>query len=202
MEEQLKFPSSATAPSRSVTEAGTLVSILGPPGSGKSTVASALADRLGFTALHSGQLIREFVTKAEDCSERRTAAKALARGAPVPVHLYCAIISRVLADARPTGVLLDGYPRNSEQFSRMPEVMAAVGLPQARVFGFILDSPLTITRQRIHRRAVCGNCQAELHSNPQCCTQRLTHRRADDTLRMTLLTRRYPPRDASANQLI
>jgi adenylate kinase len=171
---------------------GTLICILGAPGSGKSTLASALAAELGYLALRSGQLIREFVLAAPDGIKRQEARESLILGLPVSVELYCEIAQHFLADQRPVGVILDGYPRSLEQCDRMSEILQAVKLPNALVVGILLDAPLRSTWRRLARRMVCAACNTELDTKTGCCSQRRPTRRADDSARMILSrTRRF-----------
>ncbi|WP_240196968.1 AAA family ATPase [Nonomuraea lactucae] len=61
-------------------EAGavTLILVGGPPGSGKSTLGSTLANRLGYTLLHGDQISRELAGL--------DASAPYQRGPAVPVH--------------------------------------------------------------------------------------------------------------------
>jgi cytidylate kinase len=74
-----------------------LVAIDGPAGAGKSTVARALALRLGFTYLDSGAMYRCVALLALDSPEREPAV--LARGAQIDLGVRVTLDGRDVSDA-------------------------------------------------------------------------------------------------------
>jgi CMP/dCMP kinase len=74
-----------------------LVAIDGPAGAGKSTVARALAGRLGFTYLDSGAMYRCVALLALDSPEREPAV--LARGAQIDLGVRVTLDGRDVSDA-------------------------------------------------------------------------------------------------------
>jgi cytidylate kinase len=64
-----------------------VVAIDGPAGSGKSTTAQAVADRLGFTHLESGALYRAFTLAALDAAIPLEGQRVAALAASLPVRL-------------------------------------------------------------------------------------------------------------------
>jgi adenylate kinase family enzyme len=169
---------------------GTLICILGPPGSGKSTLAKALAAELGYVALHSGLLIRNFVATAADGTDRQEAHESVRLGLPVSVELYIKLAKHFLADRRPPGAILDGYPRSLEQCQRMDDILQAIKLPDARVTAIVLHSSLMLSWHRVARRKVCAVCNTELETDTDCCSYRRPTRRVDDSARMILMRTR------------
>lgn len=90
-----------------------IIAIDGPAGSGKSTVARALADRLGLEYLDTGAMYRS-VTFA-----------ALRRGIdPSEAEQVARIVEDIVIEVRPDGVTVDGVDASIE--IRGPEVGRAV----------------------------------------------------------------------------
>jgi cytidylate kinase len=93
-----------------------LIAIDGPAGAGKSTVARALAERLGFTYLDSGAMYRCVGLLALDTPDRSPAA--LAASAQIEF-----VAERSQGSASQPRVLLDG--RDVSEAIRTPEVSEA-----------------------------------------------------------------------------
>lgn len=93
-----------------------LIAIDGPAGAGKSTVARALAERLGFTYLDSGAMYRCVGLLALDAPEAQPAA--LANSARIEL-----IVAEVAGGAAENRVLLNG--RDVTAAIRAPEVSEA-----------------------------------------------------------------------------
>ena len=106
---------------------GLLIAIDGPAGSGKSSVARAIADELGFINLNTG------------AAYRAVALVALQEGVSLDDGASLAGVSRrVSLDAG--GARVDGKPVPEDEL-RMPEVSAAASAVSARpeVRGVLLD---------------------------------------------------------------
>lgn len=90
------------------------LTILGPQGSGKTTQARKLAEKLNLPIIDIGQIIRNYCTATEnvegaDCS-------LMKKGELVSNELAASLLKNLLAN--PTydkGFILDGYPRTLEQ---------------------------------------------------------------------------------------
>ncbi len=87
---------------------------LGPPGSGKGTQTSKLAQRLNLPHVDTGSLLRENVKNGTPFGIE--AKKYMDRGELVPIGIVQDIIAHRLkeADAK-NGYILDGFPRSLEQ---------------------------------------------------------------------------------------
>jgi cytidylate kinase len=95
-----------------------VIAIDGPAGSGKSTVAKALAERLGLEYLDTGAMYRS-VTFA-----------ALRRGIdPAEADAVARVADRAVIDVGPQGVVVDGVDATIE--IRGPEVSRAVSIVAA-----------------------------------------------------------------------
>lgn len=101
--------------------------LLGPPGSGKGTQGTRLAERLGVPHVSTGELLRAEVESGTELG--REAAAYLARGALVPDELVLPPLRRALAAARDAGgYVLDGFPRSRAQAEQLPDDDLAIEL--------------------------------------------------------------------------
>ena len=134
-----------------------IVILLGAPGSGKGTVAGALA--AGHTNLKhvsSGDLLRGAVAKGTEAG--REAKAFMEAGKLVPDALIATMIKDVVAET--TGdvtMLLDGFPRNLAQ----AEILAEMGAPVKSAV--LIDVPDEIIQDRIAGRRTCPKCKAGYH---------------------------------------
>ena len=96
---------------------------LGPQGSGKSTQAKLLAQKLSIPYFEVGQLLRE---KSQESDSLATEIKkALDQGHLVPDEITNSIVKKKTSNAK-GGYVLDGYPRNSIQFAELdPDITKA-----------------------------------------------------------------------------
>ena len=95
--------------------------LLAPPGAGKGTQGTRLAEHLGIRHIAVGDLLRDHVRRGTPIGERVAAAVDNGELAPDDVVLE-AVLPDVVVAAAAGGFLLDGYPR------RMPQALAAADL--------------------------------------------------------------------------
>lgn len=100
--------------------------LMGPPGAGKGTQASAIAAVLGIPAISTGEIFRTNV--AEATALGREAQRYMDAGDYVPDELTNAMVRDRLGreDAR-VGFLLDGYPRTLAQLEELDAILADLG---------------------------------------------------------------------------
>lgn len=100
--------------------------IIGPPGAGKGTQATKIAEHYGIPAISTGDIFRENIKNKTDLGLQ--VEKIVTSGSYVPDELTNAIVADRLqqADAR-SGFLLDGYPRTAEQVRALDAVLAEEG---------------------------------------------------------------------------
>lgn len=160
--------------------------MLGPPGSGKGTLAERLAGKLGLQHLSTGDLLRDEVVRGTELG--RSAKAYMDRGELVPDQVILDMVAgRLSQDA---GVLLDGFPRTLRQAEGL-EKLAPV---EAAVY-------LELTREdvvrRLSARRVCRDCGANYNvltkppaKEGSCdrCSGEL-YQRPDDT--PDVISRRY-----------
>ncbi len=125
------------------------VILLGPPGSGKGTLAERLAGKLGLQHLSTGDMLRDEVARGTELG--RQAKRYMDGGELVPDEVILNMVAERLSSEQ--GVLLDGFPRTLTQ---------AQGLDgQVRVDAAVL---LELSRDEVVRRLmarrVCRECGA------------------------------------------
>ncbi|MBT4884942.1 MAG: adenylate kinase [Legionellales bacterium] len=88
--------------------------LLGPPGAGKGTQASFLAEKFGLVKVSSGDILRAAVRSGSKLGVE--ANKYMAAGKLVPDNIIIdLILDRVSGAECVSGFLLDGFPRTKEQ---------------------------------------------------------------------------------------
>lgn len=92
---------------------------LGIQGSGKSTQAKILSQKLGLPYVEMGQLLRDRLN--EQSKESEQIKQALEVGNLVPDQITINTLSEKLKeDQFKSGFILDGYPRNNIQLKSLP----------------------------------------------------------------------------------
>jgi len=132
------------------------VLILGPPGAGKGTQSSNIAERFGIEHVTTGDALRN--NKDMDISgmdtEYDTPRAYMEAGDLVPDEVVNAIVEEALSSAN--GFVLDGYPRNMEQaeeLADMTDLDVILSLSVSR--GELVD--------RLTGRRVCEECGTNYH---------------------------------------
>lgn len=129
----------------------------GPPGAGKGTQSDLLVQRMQFKKLSTGDALRS-ATKA-GTRVGRQAETIMARGELVPDPVLFVIVQEALSGFGRTRVVLDGYPRTTQQAHDLETLQ-----DEFPVTMFIL---LQVTDEetvlRIGGRRVCPSCHAVYH---------------------------------------
>mgnify|MGYP000918994059 CR=1 FL=1 len=97
--------------------------IFGPPGAGKGTQASRIAEHYGIPAISTGDIFRANIKNETPLGLQ--VKSILAAGGYVSDDITNAIVADRLAEADCVpGFLLDGYPRTSDQVVALDTVLA------------------------------------------------------------------------------
>ena len=123
--------------------------LIGPPGAGKGTQATLLAQAYGIPAISTGDIFRANV-KAE--TELGVLAKGfMDRGEYVPDSLTNDLVRDRLSheDAQP-GFLLDGYPRTRDQVLELDDILGSDGKSLDAVIRLKAD-PDELVRRLLNR---------------------------------------------------
>ncbi len=127
--------------------------LLGPPGAGKGTQAEIMSNKLGFTRLSTGDMLREAVRNGTELGKK--AKTYMDAGGLVPNDIIIGMMKEKI-ESLSGAYLLDGYPRTIEQ---------------ADALGTIVDIDLAINIDvadeilvdRLTKRRSCPKCNAVYH---------------------------------------
>lgn len=100
--------------------------LIGPPGAGKGTQASLLAEYFGIPAISTGDIFRENVKNETPLGVE--AKGYMDRGEYVPDSLTNALVKdRIAQPDAQKGFLLDGYPRTIDQVNQLDGFLDEMG---------------------------------------------------------------------------
>ena len=138
--------------------------LMGPPGSGKSTVVRALTAHNGMSVIEAGNLLEAEVRLNTPLGQRIKPYKAA--GDLVPLECVVQVISAELKNASESLVLFDGFPRCAGQAAPFLQLLKDHRLTLGAVFVLTLDVATAI--QRLGGRRICPKCNAvyNVHTNP------------------------------------
>jgi adenylate kinase len=124
--------------------------ILGPPGAGKGTQASRVADTFGIPAVSTGDIFRANIKNETPLGLQ--VKEVLATGGYVTDEITNAIVRDRLfqADAE-RGFLLDGYPRTAAQVEALDAILAEHDHALDAVLELTVDEDAVV--QRLLKRA-------------------------------------------------
>jgi adenylate kinase len=124
---------------------------IGPPGSGKGTQAKLLQERLGFTCIGTGDILRDNVAQGTPLGQR--AAPFIQQGRLVPDELVNGMVAERLQQLeRPAHFILDGYPRTASQASTLDASLQDLGLGLNAVILFTIDDEIVVQRMLSRKR--------------------------------------------------
>lgn len=119
--------------------------LMGPPGAGKGTQASIIAERYGIPAISTGDLFRNNVARGTDLG--REAERYMNAGEYVPDDVTNAMLrDRLLEPDAEKGFLLDGYPRTLAQVEFLDSVLEEQGVSLDRVVELVVDVDEVVSR--------------------------------------------------------
>lgn len=139
--------------------------LLGPPGSGKGTQATALKERWGLPHIASGDLLRANVKENTELGQR--AKPYMERGDLVPDSLIIDMMAdRLSQPDAGVGYILDGFPRTVAQAEALDARLAELGQGLDAVI--YLEVPEDEILRRLSGRRICPNCNAiyQIHTMP------------------------------------
>jgi adenylate kinase len=126
---------------------------IGPPGSGKGTVAKKLITAFGLTHISPGEMLREEVIKKTSLGKEID--KYISKGHLVPDQMASDMV-KLKIRSHPNFVL-DGFPRTLEQ-AKILEDFVKVDLV------IFIDVSKKISVERISGRRVCSKCETPYHT--------------------------------------
>ncbi len=133
---------------------------IGPPGSGKGTLAQLCTQELGWEQVSTGNLCRKHI--AEKTEIGKEIDFTIKSGKLIPDSLMTRMIGDWFSEHRGRSiVILDGYPRTIGQAESFNTLIANMSLPlPVKVINFVIDDEKLI--ERLSYRLICENkeCQA------------------------------------------
>ena len=134
--------------------------LLGPPGSGKGTVATRLQQEFGLSHISSGHLLRREVEKGSAIGQQ--VRLFLEKGELVPDRTVLRFMGEWMKSAPVSdGFLLDGFPRTLSQARALDEWLATRNAPIEAVI--LYDCDLKLLLDRITGRWSCPKCGRVYH---------------------------------------
>jgi adenylate kinase len=147
--------------------------ILGPPGAGKGTQASRIAQRVGIPQLSTGDMLRAAVKAGTDLGKRVEGVMAL--GALVPDEVVLDIIAaRIDADDAKSGFIMDGFPRTIRQADGLDALLASRRVAVDKVVELRVDESVLIDRITTRAKAAAARGEpVRKDDNPETLSRRL-----------------------------
>jgi adenylate kinase len=119
--------------------------IMGPPGAGKGTQATRIAERYGIPAISTGDIFRSNVSQETPLGLE--AKSYMDRGQYVPDSVTNNMVRDRLAQPDcETGFLLDGYPRTEAQVRELDGMLGAAGQALDAVVVLTVDGEELVAR--------------------------------------------------------
>ena len=133
--------------------------LLGPPGAGKGTQATTLANKLEVSQASSGELFRQHQQK--DTELGRLARSFMERGVLVPDDVTIGMMMEwINAPEQTRGFVLDGFPRTLTQAEALDGALACKGGAD-RVLNIKVSRDELV--RRLDGRLICRQCQTPYH---------------------------------------
>lgn len=124
--------------------------LMGPPGAGKGTQATVIAETFSIPHISTGAIFRENVSQGTELGIQ--AKQYMDKGEYVPSDVTNAMVADRLAQPdTENGFLLDGYPRTLDQVDELEKILGDLGTPLDKVVEITANTEEVI--QRLLKRA-------------------------------------------------
>ncbi len=134
--------------------------LLGPPGVGKGTQASAIVKKYNIPHISTGDIFRANIKEGTELGKK--AKEYMDKGLLVPDELVVSIVKdRLSKDDCKDGFLLDGFPRSIEQAEALDEELKNMGIKLDKVVNIYADKEILI--ERAIGRRICKKCGTAYH---------------------------------------
>jgi len=134
--------------------------LMGPPGAGKGTQATLLADQDGIPHISTGDIFRANLSQGTPLG--LLAKGYMDAGKYVPDDVTNAIVKdRLAKDDCKKGFILDGFPRTADQAVTLDAMLSDLQLTLKAVIN--IEVPDSLLVERAEGRRVCRNCGSTYH---------------------------------------
>ncbi|GMU56695.1 MAG: adenylate kinase [Candidatus Xenobia bacterium] len=134
--------------------------LLGPPGAGKGTQASIIAQRYEVSHISTGDMLREQVKKKTKLGQE--AASFMNAGKLVPDKVILDMVkNRLKRKDCEKGFLFDGFPRTVPQAEALNAMLVKAGKPLDAVILFDVKDDFLVNRLTMRRN--CPECGSIYH---------------------------------------
>ncbi|MHB0999745.1 MAG: adenylate kinase [Armatimonadota bacterium] len=131
--------------------------LLGPPGAGKGTQATAISSRYGVPHISTGDILRESVKQGTELG--KYAESYMSKGELVPDEIVIGIVvERIQKPDAVKGFLLDGFPRTVAQAEALDKALAEKDMNLDAVVSLEVDGEEVV--RRLSSRRMCPACGA------------------------------------------
>ncbi len=134
--------------------------LLGPPGVGKGTQASAIVEKYNIPHISTGDIFRANIKEGTELGKE--AKEYMDKGLLVPDSLVVSIVKdRLSKDDCKDGFLLDGFPRTENQAEVLEEELLKMGIKLNKVIN--IEAYKDILIKRAVGRRICKECGTSYH---------------------------------------
>src|SRR5690554_36816 len=134
--------------------------LLGPPGAGKGTQASAIVDRYNIPHISTGDIFRANIKAGTDLGKE--AKEYMDKGLLVPDEIVVSIVrDRLKEDDCKEGFLLDGFPRTVNQAVDFDARLMDMEIQLDKVIN--IDTSPDVLIERATGRRICKKCGRTYH---------------------------------------
>ena len=130
--------------------------LFGPPGAGKGTQGTVLAEKRGLTKISTGDILRDAARAGTELGLK--ARKFMDAGELVPDSVILGLVREVIEDSGNSGFIMDGFPRTIPQAEGVDRMLREMKKVIDAVV--VLDVPNEALVQRLSGRRSCPNCGA------------------------------------------
>lgn len=118
--------------------------LMGPPGAGKGTQATRLAEARGLSKLSTGDLLRDHVRRGTELGQQ--AKQLMDEGVLVPDEVIMGMVRSELDKQDSIRYLLDGFPRTTGQADALEELLAEYGTEVHLAIELVVDEDELVRR--------------------------------------------------------
>jgi adenylate kinase len=134
--------------------------LLGPPGVGKGTQASAIVKEYNIPHISTGDIFRSNIKEGTELGKK--AKEYMDKGLLVPDELVVSIVQdRLTKEDCVQGFLLDGFPRTINQAEALDKELTKMGIKLDKVVNIDADKEILI--ERAIGRRICKTCGSSYH---------------------------------------